>query len=81
MSAQLNGLTGAFSTILADPPWRFQNRTGKVSTEHGRLKRYETMSLEEICGLPVQWHAADPAHLYLWVSNTLLDEGLEVMRA
>ena len=81
MSAQLHGLNGVFSTILADPPWRFQNRTGKVSPEHGRLRRYQTMSLEEICELPVQQHAADPAHLYLWVPNALLDEGLEVMRA
>jgi hypothetical protein len=25
-----------FSTILADPPWQFQNRTGKMAPEHKR---------------------------------------------
>ena len=77
----LPGITGTFATILADPPWRFQNRTGKVAPEHGRLRRYATMSLEEICALPVPAHAAVPAHLYLWVPNALLPWGLQVMAA
>lgn len=69
-----------FGTILADPPWQFQNRTGKVAPEHRRLSRYGTMNLEEICALPVQAVAADVCHLYLWVPNALLPDGLEVMR-
>jgi N6-adenosine-specific RNA methylase IME4 len=81
MPEQLPELAGRFSTILADPPWRFQNRTGKVAPEHRRLKRYRTMTVEEICSLPVQAHAEDAAHLYLWVPNALLPEGLQVMRA
>lgn len=78
---QLPGLNGVFSTILADPPWRFQNRTGKMAPEHGRLKRYQTMTVEEVCDLPVISHAADQSHLYLWVPNALLAEGLKVMKA
>jgi N6-adenosine-specific RNA methylase IME4 len=70
-----------FSTILADPPWRFQNSTGKVAPEHKRLSRYPTMNLEDICGLPVEGIAADTAHLYMWVPNALLPEGLKVMEA
>ena len=70
-----------FATILADPPWRFQNRTGKMAPEHKRLNRYGTMDLEEIKSLPVAEAAADRAHLYLWVPNALLPEGLEVMKA
>ncbi len=70
-----------FATILADPPWRFQNRTGKMAPEHRRLSRYGTMELDEICALPVEGVAADPAHLYLWVPNALLPEGLRVMQA
>lgn len=70
-----------FGTILADPPWQFQNRTGKVAPEHKRLSRYETMSLDDICALPVADIAADPAHLYLWVPNALLPDGLRVMDA
>src|SRR5689334_23062614 len=70
-----------FATILADPPWRFQNRTGKMAPEHRRLSRYGTMDLDEIKSLPVADVAADPAHLYLWVPNALLPEGIDVMRA
>jgi N6-adenosine-specific RNA methylase IME4 len=81
MSQTLPGLHGTFSTILADPPWRFQNRTGKVAPEHRRLRRYRTMTLDEICELPVAAHADNPAHLYLWVPNALLPEGLQVMQA
>lgn len=70
-----------FATVLADPPWQFQNRTGKVAPEHKRLNRYGTMTLDEICSLPVEQIADDPAHLYLWVPNALLPEGLQVMNA
>lgn len=73
-------LPGGFSTILADPPWQFQNRTGKMAPEHKRLLRYPTMELEEICQLPVGDLAASSSHLYLWVPNALLAEGMEVMR-
>lgn len=72
---------GGFKTILADPPWRFVNRTGKVAPEHKRLDRYGTMGLDEICALQVSNIAAPNAHLYLWVPNALLPEGLKVMEA
>jgi N6-adenosine-specific RNA methylase IME4 len=70
-----------FKTILADPPWRFINRTGKVAPEHRRLSRYGTLTVEEISALPVSLAAEATAHLYLWVPNALLPEGLQVMRA
>lgn len=70
-----------FRTILADPPWQFQNRTGKMAPEHKRLNRYNTMKLEDILVLPVGSVAADTAHLYLWVPNALLPDGLRVMEA
>lgn len=70
-----------FPTILADPPWQFSNRTGKMAPEHKRLNRYETMELADICAMPVAELAADTAHLYLWVPNALLAEGLAVMQA
>ena len=69
----------SFGTILADPPWRFQNRTGKVAPEHHRLRRYGTMILDEIKELPVAQLAAPQSHLYLWVPNALIREGLDVM--
>jgi len=70
-----------FKTILSDPPWRFINRTGKMAPEHRRLSRYDTMTLDEIAALPVSDIADSPAHLYLWVPNALLPDGLAVMRA
>ncbi|HEY2590583.1 MAG TPA: MT-A70 family methyltransferase [Steroidobacteraceae bacterium] len=71
----------SFRTILADPPWQFQNRTGKVAPEHRRLNRYATLTLKQIAELPVASAAASPAHLYLWVPNALLPHGLAVMQA
>jgi N6-adenosine-specific RNA methylase IME4 len=70
-----------FGTILADPPWRFQNKTGKVAPEHRRLLRYPTLALGEIQSLPVRDLASDVAHLYLWVPNALLPQGLAVLEA
>ncbi len=70
-----------FSTILADPPWQFQNRTGKIAPEHKRLTRYETLKLDEICSMPVKDVLTKEAHLYLWVPNALLLEGLAVLQA
>lgn len=70
-----------FGTILVDPPWQFMNKTGKVAPEHRRLHRYRTMGFDEIQSLAVQSVAADKSHLYLWVPNALLMEGLEVMKA
>ena len=70
-----------FHTLLADPPWRFVNRTGKMAPEHRRLSRYRTMTTEDICALPVSDLMTEPGHLYLWVPNALLPEGLRVMAA
>lgn len=70
-----------YGTIMADPPWQFVNRTGKMAPEHKRLSRYSTMTLSEICALPVVEAAAPVSHLYLWVPNALLPEGLQVMES
>lgn len=68
-----------FSTVLADPPWQFENRTGKMAPEHKRLQRYPTMNLQAIKDLPVEAIVENTAHLYLWVPNALLAEGMQVM--
>jgi N6-adenosine-specific RNA methylase IME4 len=82
-SADLLNFVGdrRFRTILADPPWQFTNKTGKVAPEHRRLSRYGTMKLEEISALPIGEIAESTAHLYLWCPNAMLPEGLTVMRA
>jgi N6-adenosine-specific RNA methylase IME4 len=82
-SKDLGNFTGGrkFRTILADPPWQFQNKTGKVAPEHKRLNRYGTMTLDDIAGLPVADAADETAHLYMWVPNALLPEGLLILKA
>ena len=70
-----------YQTVVADPPWQFQNRTGKIAPEHKRLSRYPTMKLEDIMNMPVKEVTAEKAHLYLWCPNALIPEGLEVLRA
>ncbi len=77
----LPAIDDGFKTVLADPPWRFANRTGKVAPEHRRLDRYSTMDLADICTLPVAEAVAANAHLYLWVPNALLPDGLRVLEA
>ena len=72
---------GKFGTILADPPWLFQNRSGKVAPEHKRLYRYQTMTNEDIFDMPIKEIALPQSHLYLWVPNALIETGLEVVKA
>jgi len=69
-----------FGTILANPPWQFTNRTGKMAPEHKRLSRYATLTLKEILALPVAEAADEQSYLYLWVPNALLAEGMEVLK-
>ena len=71
----------SYGAILADPPWQFTNRTGKMAPEHRRLTRYTTLTLQAIKDIPVAVVAAEQSHLYLWVPNALLREGLEVLDA
>jgi N6-adenosine-specific RNA methylase IME4 len=69
-----------YRTILADPPWQFSNRTGKMAPEHKRLMRYPTMNIQQIMELPILQLAQPTCHLYLWVPNALVLEALEVMK-
>jgi N6-adenosine-specific RNA methylase IME4 len=69
------------STILADPPWQFKNKTGKIAPEHRRLSRYLTIRVEDIAAMPIESVVSARAHLYLWCPNALLPEGIAVMKA
>ena len=72
---------GPFSTILADPPWRFANRTGKIAPEYRRMSRYDTMTTAATRALPVSEVTKESAHLYLWVPNAMIADGLRVMES
>jgi N6-adenosine-specific RNA methylase IME4 len=80
--------TVKYKTILADPPWRYKGIPGKgkfsdgANRDNKKLKTpYPTMTVEEICALPVGDLADDGAHLWLWTTNEHLEAGFQVMRA
>lgn len=79
-AASFQGLE-KFRCVLADPPWRFRNHSGKISPAHKRLARYRTLDMDALRCLPVASVVEDSAHLYLWVPNALLPEGLIIMKA
>ena len=70
-----------FRTLLVDPPWRFTNRSGKMAPEYRKRHRYETMATPDIQSMPVKELVEEPSHLYLWVPNALLSDGLQVMES
>jgi N6-adenosine-specific RNA methylase IME4 len=70
-----------YATVLADPPWQFQNRTGKIAPEHRRLARYGTLTVDAIKALPLDAITTSTSHIYLWVPNAMLPEGLAVLAA
>ena len=75
-SAELS--TGLFSTITADPPWRY----GNTSTRGAAEDHYPTMSIEELCELPVaRERSAEESHLYLWATAGHLPDAFTVMEA
>ena len=75
-----DSIAGMFGSILADPPWRFNNRTGRVAPEYRQVPRYESLAFDQIVALPVEQFALENSHLYLWVPNAMIQEGLEVMK-
>ncbi|MBI1315083.1 hypothetical protein GC176_27645 [bacterium] len=66
-----------YSTIYADPPWRYSNVASRAAAEN----HYRTLSLEEICSEPVSRLSADVAHLHLWTTNAFLREAFDVIDA
>lgn len=68
---------GTYRTIVADPPWQYGNKATRAAAEN----HYPTMSIEELCALPVKEWAADQAHLYLWTTNGFLREAFDVLDA
>lgn len=69
---------GGYRTISADPPW-LERGGGKI--KRGADRHYALMPTADIAALPVHEWAAEQSHLYLWVTNNFLPDGLIVMRA
>lgn len=66
---------GTYQVIYADPPWRYDNSGFDEAADN----QYPTMKLEDICALPVAHLAADTSVLFIWATNPLLPEALQVM--
>lgn len=75
-SKKPSGERGRFRTVLADPPWDINQKGGLGASRH-----YDLMSLDRIKNMPIADLAEDNAHLYLWVINGAIKEGIEVMEA
>ena len=67
-----------YKTIYADPPWK-ESGGGKI--KRGADRHYPLMATKDIIALPVGELAEDNCHLYLWVTNNFLQDGLDVMKA
>jgi N6-adenosine-specific RNA methylase IME4 len=66
-----------FGTVYADPPWNYGNQATRASTDN----HYDTMSIEDLCNMPVRDVVADDAHLHLWTTNGFLREAFDVIDA
>ena len=66
-----------YAIIYADPPWRYEQKRLSGAAEH----HYKTMSIEDICNLPISKIAAKDSVLFLWATFPQLPEALRVMKA
>ena len=69
---------GPFDIVYADPPW---SESGGGKIKRGADRHYPLMKTKDIASLPVSLITAPNAHLYLWVTNNFLQDGLNVMSA
>lgn len=77
-NAPIDTLTQTYPIIYADPPWRYEH----ARTENRAIENhYPTMTLGEICDLPVAHISADDAVLFLWATSPKLAESMEVIAA
>ena len=73
---------GPFSTIVADPPWQYNDKLINVGMGgQGAESQYRVMTPADILAMPIPALAAENAHLYLWVTNPMLRLGLDVLDA
>ena len=66
-----------YKLVYADPPWQYNNATGKGNTS-GASAKYVTMPIEDICAYPLPKIATKSA-LFLWCTTPLLPYGFKVM--
>lgn len=70
-----------YQIVLADPPWCYRNKKTGGSMKSGAEQKYKTMSLDEICSLPIEKITDKNSVLFLWVTCPMQEEGMKVMKA
>jgi N6-adenosine-specific RNA methylase IME4 len=67
---------GKYNIIYADPAWCYYAGGYKNQSQH-----YDSMSIEEICNLPIKELAADNCILFLWITFPILQDCFKVIEA
>lgn len=73
-------LAGSYRTLLADPPWRFATYSDKGKGRSAEA-HYDCLSLDQLKALPVGQWAAPDAVLFLWTTDPMLPQALDVLKA
>lgn len=66
-----------YKVIYADPPWKYQQKNLQGTAE----KHYPTMSIDELCGLPIEQLADKDCALFMWATFPMLSEALQLIKA
>lgn len=69
-----------YQVIYADPAWAYENWS-KEGAHKNASSHYDCMTIDDIKKLPVGQLASKDCVLFLWVTDPLLQEGLDVMKA
>jgi N6-adenosine-specific RNA methylase IME4 len=64
-----------YSTVVIDPPWRYKS-PGWLG---GAERHYETLPYEALAALPIDTVAADDAHLWLWTTDTHMEQAFDLI--
>jgi N6-adenosine-specific RNA methylase IME4/ParB-like chromosome segregation protein Spo0J len=73
------GLDRTYPIVLADPPWRYEHPT--FGSSRDIEEHYPTLSIDEICAVPVPRLASENALLFLWIPTPLLEQAFQVINA
>lgn len=72
-------ITGKYRVIYADPPWKYNDR---LVDGYGPAEfHYPTLTIDELCALPVKELSEDDAVLFLWVTSPLLENSFRIIHA
>ena len=75
--ARFSGGGRKYNIIYADPPWRYSNKVCHGACEN----HYSTMSIKDICNLPISALADKDCILFLWTTYPMLQEAIQVINA